>query len=132
MTADGRIEALTSAARIDMRVVADADLAALAPWVNFDRAISGTSHGDVRLSGALSHPDAVLALNGRNVLVAGVPPTDFEAALRIAGSAATLTSLAARIAGGQSPQAGKPNWTDPARFAPGGRTWISPRSCATH
>ena len=100
LTADGRIDALTNAARLDMRVVADADLAALAPWLDLGRAISGASHADIQLTGALSRPDAVVALNGRRVLVAGVPPTDFDAAVRVSGSTATLTSLGARLAGG--------------------------------
>ncbi len=83
------------------------------------------------LAGALSRPDAVVALNGRHVLVAGVPPTDFDAALRVAGLAATLTSLAARMAGGTISASGQAELDGPGAVRPSGRTWISPRSCAT-
>ena len=61
LTADGRIAAVTNAARIDMHIVADADLAALAPWLDTGRAVSGASHADIRLTGALTRPDAVVA-----------------------------------------------------------------------
>ncbi len=112
LTADGRIDALTSAPRVDLHIVADADLAALAPWLDAGRAISGTSHADVRLVGALARPDAVVALTGRRVLIAGVPPADVDAALRITGSTVTITSLGARLAGGTISASGQASLDD--------------------
>ena len=113
LTADGRIEQLTAAPRLDMHVVADADLAVLAPWFDVGRAMSGTSRADVTLTGPLSGPDAAISLTGRDVAAEGVPPASLEAAARVTGRTVELTSLRARLAGGSISATGQASFDGP-------------------
>ena len=113
VTADGRIEEVTADPRLDMRVVAEADLSALAPWLETDRAIRGTSRADVKLAGPLQRPEASFSLTGHEVAVAGVPKVSFDAAGRVTEQVAEITSLRARLAGGLVSASGRTTFGGP-------------------
>jgi len=48
---DARVDELLGAARIDARVDADANLEAVSPWARLERALPGTAHASVHLTG---------------------------------------------------------------------------------
>jgi outer membrane protein assembly factor BamA/autotransporter translocation and assembly factor TamB len=100
MTAGGRIEQVGGEPRLDMHVVADTELRAVAPWFDQTRAVSGSTRVDARLTGPLSSPDLTMALSGHDVAISGVPPASIDATVHATHEKGALESLRARLAGG--------------------------------
>jgi len=97
--ADGRVDE----GRLNLRVAADANLAALAPWAQLAQLndpLSGALHVDAAVTGSVSTPDAALTVNGRDISAAGLHGVTIEAAGRIAGDSAELSRFTARVASG--------------------------------
>jgi len=107
LMADGQIRELTGTPGLNVHLVADADLATLAPWFDTGRAVSGRPHVDVQLGGRFSEPDAMVSLTANAVSVDSIPPAGIEAAAHVTRQAADLSSLRVQIAGGSISASGR-------------------------
>jgi translocation and assembly module TamA len=97
---DGRVEAVTSDPRLVLHLVSDSDLAAIAPWLSLDRRLSGGVEIDATVTGPPSAVDVVMMAKGRDVGFDDLQGIQVETSARLAGSAAELTALTVRVAGG--------------------------------
>ena len=107
LTADGQIREMTGTPGLNVHLVADANLASLAPWFDAGRALRGRSHADVQLGGRFSEPDAMISLTANDVSMDGVPPAGIDAAAHVTSKAADLTKLRVQIAGGSISASGR-------------------------
>ncbi len=99
---DGRVHALTGDPQVDLRVVADSDLAAVAPWLSLERRLTGAVHVDGTITGSPSALNAVVTARGRDVGFDNLAGIQVEASGRVAENVADLTSLTTRFAGGSA------------------------------
>jgi outer membrane protein assembly factor BamA/autotransporter translocation and assembly factor TamB len=97
---NGRVEALTGDPALDLHVAADSDLAAIAPWLSLDRRLAGNVHLDARITGPASAPGVSMTAEGRGVGLDDLRGVQIEGSGRVDGTAAELSALTARIAGG--------------------------------
>ena len=110
LRADGRVDGIlnggngpAAAGHYRLRVAADANLAALAPWAQLTQLndpLAGAIHVDAAITGALSTPEAVLTVTGRDIRAAGLQGVAVQAAGRISGDTADLSTFTARVADG--------------------------------
>ena len=74
--------------RLDLRLAADANLAALAPWAELPQLngpVAGALHVDAAVTGSISTPEAVLTVTGRDISAAGLQGVTVQAAGRVGG-----------------------------------------------
>jgi outer membrane protein assembly factor BamA/autotransporter translocation and assembly factor TamB len=98
--ADGRVDALLGAPQLDLHVVSDTDLAAVARWVAPERELAGALNVDARLMGPPTTLDASFEATGRGITVAHLTGISVKAAGQVSPDSAKLTSFSAGLAGG--------------------------------
>ncbi len=98
--ADGRVDILLGAPQLDLHVVSDTDLAAVARWVAPQREMAGALNVDARLTGPPTALNASLEATGRQITVGHLRGISAKAAGRLSPDGAELTTFSAGLAGG--------------------------------
>jgi outer membrane protein assembly factor BamA/autotransporter translocation and assembly factor TamB len=104
---DGRVQTLTGDPQVDLRILADSDLAAVAPWLTLDRRLTGLVHVEATITGPPSALNAAIAAKGREIGFDDLAGIQVETSGRISENVADLTSLNARFAGGSATGRGR-------------------------
>jgi outer membrane protein assembly factor BamA/autotransporter translocation and assembly factor TamB len=97
---DGRADNLLGAPQVDARVTADANLAEIAPWLNWNRRLTGMLHADTVVKGPAPAWEASISVAGRHIAADLLEGISVDATGHVLGEKAELNTFTARIAGG--------------------------------
>jgi len=101
---NGRVDHLLAGpSPLDLRLVADANLAPIAAWTQLEETIdplAGTVHIEAAVAGSLTAPAAKVQIDSRDVRLAGVQNVAVQASGQASTERAELTTFEVRIGGG--------------------------------
>ena len=101
---DGRINALTRDPHIDLRITADADVAALAPWLTATpQPMAGALRVEANVAAAGGQPPSLVAdiiLSGRDLTLGRLHDMQLETSARIRQNTADIAAIRLQAAGG--------------------------------